>query len=109
MRRHHDANQIYKLLVAREIAAMIEREPALVASARAALERLARAPHSDAAVEAWTDLLSRPIDAIAAELGRDDEAGDYLRESMPGFVALPASLRSQLSIDARLMAKAERR
>ena len=60
-------------------------------------------------MEAWTDLLSKSVDAIAVELGRDDERGDYLRESMPGFVALPASLRSRLSVDSRRMAKAELR
>ena len=108
MRRHHDANQIFKLLVARAIAAKMLGDPAVVEAARAAVEAMAVHPHSGDAVACWRALLREPVDVLASRLGRDDAEGDYVRETMPAFMALDAATRTRLVVMSRAMHAAER-
>ena len=108
MRRHNDANQIFHLLVAREIAKAILAHPALLDLERAKMEAMATRPHTGAAVACWRALLDAPIATIAATLSRDDADADYVREAMPAFIALDAPTRTRLVVQSRAMFAAER-
>lgn len=107
MRRHHDANQIYRLLVAREIAAAIRADPSLLDHARRTLTAMAARPHTGDAVACWERLLAEPVDIVAELLARDDHEGDYVRETMPAFMALDAPTRTRLVARSRAMHAAE--
>lgn len=100
-RRYHDRHHAFQFLVGRAVGDMILRDPALIADAKAALERCAGGEPQRAHIwTIWRELLSRPADEIAFELARDDERGDLVRQTRPPFVALPARQRAELIAEA---------
>ena len=100
MRRPHDVNKAYSLLVNREIACLMLREPRLLDEARRE-HAMMTAPQQRDAAERWSALLSQPLDEIAAALSRDDEDGDYVRETRPPFIVLDPQTRMRLWAEAR--------
>ena len=100
MRRPHDVNKAYSLLVNREIARLMRENPRLLDEARRELAAMT-APHQKAAATRWSELLEQSLDVIVENLTRDDEDGDYIRETRPPFVALDACTRMRLSEEAR--------
>jgi hypothetical protein len=100
-RNHHDANQIFRLLVGQRIAAMIEDNPTILDLARQKVRDMAAEPHSGDAVKFWTDMLKGQASDVSAILARDDPIGDYARDTMPAFIALDGATMCDLVAESR--------
>jgi hypothetical protein len=97
----HDRNHAFKLVTGRHIATLIEKDPTLLDLARIDLKRMKTRPNLKDAVRVWEDLLAGDPSRVAEMLSRDDEQGDYVRETKPYFVALDERTTKRLLAEAR--------
>lgn len=100
MRRPHDFSKAYSLLVNREIGRRLLADPRLMRDLRREVVLIGEA-HQRHARALWTGLVEGPVAALADLLARDDEAGDFARETRPAFIELDADTRERLLREAR--------
>lgn len=86
--------ELRSLAYHREVARRLAEDPGMLRRARTrAAEWASRADRSPQHARLWLDVLSRPVDQIAAFLSGDDETARELRQSTPFAGALSARER----------------
>ena len=97
----------FSRLVAGENARRVLDDPAVLAKARAHLDRFTKDdPHQRHAYVLWSALLVQGADAVAAALRDPSPQGDHARETAPSFGGLPPAVRARLLRAARAQAAA---
>ncbi|MGE0501029.1 MAG: hypothetical protein AB7I79_05130 [Rhizobiaceae bacterium] len=98
----YDRSQRLKYLYARETAARLIANPALVERAREYLTtKIAPNPRLRSYYVLWRALIERPADEIAERLLADTAEGEKLRDSMPVFDTIEGADRDRLLRQSR--------
>ena len=106
-RSYYGANQVFRLLLGRKVAAMVRHDPSILAAARSEIARMKRSPHKGDAISLWENILGMPAEAIADRLGEESPEADYLRETMPCFIGLDEAAMTDIVMRSRQIFKAQ--
>lgn len=91
----------FSALIAGENARRVLEDPAVLAGAKAHLDRFSKGdPHQRDGYALWSGLLAQGPEAAAA-LRDPSPQGDYARETAPSFGGLPPALRTRFLKTAR--------
>jgi hypothetical protein len=104
--KFYDRHHAFEFLVGCEVARRLLEDPSLIAMARIKLEEhLGGIPNHRDAYNLWSKLIELPVEEVARKLSQNDDEGDYIRQTMPSFIALPTDVRWKLIEEARTLAR----